>query len=151
MIFILFLTQYVTILPIVTIIVLDYLGENMLKIVTRNAKRGFSLPELLIVLVIIGILSTIAIVSYSSLISSSESSTSLTSSKTVARSANGLAALDGNRDTTLADITTANSEVNGGDAGVLVVGVGYTFGSGGSASCAEIVGGVAVGTAGACT
>lgn len=68
---------------------------------TRARKKGFTLLELIVVLVILGIIAAIAIPTFTNIIRGSAQKTALTTAQAIARSANGIAALeDGGADET---------------------------------------------------
>ena len=72
--------------------------------------KAFTLLELLICLIVLGLLAALAIPSYTRVQKNSTYNTASTMSKSIARSANSIANIGG-RNTTSTDISTATNEV----------------------------------------
>ena len=77
-----------------------------------RARKGFTLLELIVVLVILGILALIAIPTFSSLINSAAGKSALETAGSLARDANANAAIN-NSATTIANVAAVTSEVSG--------------------------------------
>ena len=114
----------------------------------NRTRKAFTLLELIVVVVVLGILALIAVPTFRSVIDSSAGSVAEQSAGSVARNANAIAAFDGGP-TTITHLTTAQSEYTGSGVDFIAFDAfsyDVEVDSGGSigVACVSIASGVAV-------
>ena len=117
----------------------------------NSTRKAFTLLELIVVVVVLGIVALVAVPTFSAIINASASSVAEQSAGSVARSANAIAALKGEA-TSLANLDTARFEYTGSGVafGVVPLFPGYTVTVNSGEACVFIANGIAVASSDAC-